>query len=532
MGDPRLTAAISVIVGCFALAAMTSHAGAQEPPISESAASPPVLAESAAAVFEDDNSDNADPDAGEPANRQAGQPSGQPGDGEADLGNDSPPLRDGIIDDREPAAPEDGGDPTIDMRDPEDRAAFENRDAAGDPLLFQIEDLDPLRDDRAVPRLFLQEPYDPVGIAIGSFVLFPEVEIGGGYASNVFRAPDARSDGFADIRPAVRLVSNWRNHALEFRSTGAFSTYNEYDSENDNSYLVEGRGRLDVTRRTNVQALLSHERGLESRSALDANAVGSRVEIETNRAEVALNQRFNRLSLQLRGSASDYRYGDSEYLGVETSNQDRDYDKTEETVRASWEFKPTLSVFAEVGVNQRDYDRPATSDGINRTSNGERYRAGLSFGNTGEILRGEIALGYGIQRPDSALLDNIDGVILDANASWRLSELTSLLFEARSDISETTTPDVGGAFYRSAGISIRHALRRHLILTAGINYATQDSGDGIIDERELRSALGVEYFVNRDVILFGDYTHTKFNAVGDLSDYNADDIRVGVRLRR
>ncbi len=454
---------------------------------------------------------------------------------DGDLAGPTEPLqpRDGIVDVGEPLPPEDGTDPiAIDTRDTEEAALFENPQTDVDPLLFQIEDLDPIRDNRAVTRLFRLEPYDPIGVRVGSFILFPEVELGGSYYSNVLRAPNASSDTALDLNPGARLVSNWNNHALEFRAEGTFSFFDEFDSENDKFYTLESRGRLDITRRTNVQALISRDQAQESRSALDANAAGTRADITTDRAEIALNHRFNRLSFQIRGSVADFAYGETENADVTTVNSDRDYTQYEQTVRGSWEFKPTLSVFTEVAVNQRDYDQSARTDLINRSSDGQRYRTGVSFGNTGQILRGEVALGYGVQTPDDDRLREIDGFILDANATWRASELTSVLFNARSDVTETTTANVGGSFNRAAGFEIRHALRRYLIASAGLTYSTQDSQDGIIDESELRAITGLEYFVNRETVLFGRYAHTSFNAIGATSDYEADEVKLGVRIRR
>lgn len=441
--------------------------------------------------------------------------------------------RDGIADVGEPLPAEDGTDPvTVDTRPQEDIAVFENPPAGHDPLLFQIESLDPIRDNRATTRLFRQEPYDPVGIRVGSFVMFPELEIGGTWYSNVFRAPGALSDQAFDLRPSTRLVSNWTRHALEFRATGGFSYFSEFDTENDKSYLVEARGRLDVTRRTNIQALLSHEQTPESRSAIDAASVGTRSTLKTDRAEVALNHRFNRLSVQIRGSVSEFSYGDTEALGAVTDNSSRDYRQTEEVVRATWQFKPTLSAFTEVAVNQRDYDTAASTDLINRSSDGQRYRAGVSFGNTGQFLRGEIGAGYGVQTPDDARLGAIDGFILDANMTWRPTDLTSVLFNARSDISETTTANVGGVMARSAGVEVRHRLRRYFVASAGLTYTTQTSEDGVIDENELRSVLGLEYFMSPEAVLFGRYTHAKYDAIGTTGDYDTDEIKLGVRLRR
>lgn len=454
-------------------------------------------------------------------------------DGDLTADGAAPQLRDGIVDVGEPLPPEDGTDPaTVDTRPPEDIAIFDNPPAGADPLLFQIEDIDPILDNRTVTRLFRQEPFDPIGIRIGSFVMFPELELGGNWTSNVFKSPNAASDIAFDLKPSARLVSNWTRHALEFRASGGLSYFSDNSTEDDKSYTLETRGRIDIAKRTSVEALISRDRSLESRSALDASAVGSRASVTIDRAEATLNQRFNRLSVQFRGSVNDYAYGDTQNGNVVTGNTDRDYQQTEEVARATWEFKPMLSAIAEVAVNQRGYDTVATTDRIGRSSNGERYRAGLSFGNTGQILRGEVTLGYGVQTPDDARLKSIEGLIVDVNATWRASELTSFLLTARSDVSETTTANVGGAFTRTLGAEIRHTLRQYLVASAGLTYTTQDSHDGAIDEAELRSMLGLEYYANRDAILFGRYTHTDFNAVGVTSDYNADEIMMGVRLRR
>lgn len=454
-------------------------------------------------------------------------------DGDPNYPGDGVQLRDGIIDAGEPGPPEDGTDPaTVDTRSADEIAIFENPAAGYDPLLFQVEDLDPITDNRAIRRIGTLDPFDPVGIKIGNFVLFPELETGMSWYSNVLRSSNPQSDWALDVLPSMRLVSKWSRHAFEVRTAGDLSYFTDLDSENDKGFVVEGRGRLDLTRRTNVQALLSHELSQESRSALDARSVGTRANQTVDRAEAAFNHRFNRLSLQMRGSVGDYAFGEVENLGLKTSNADRDYTAYEETVRLAWEFKPTLSVFSEVAVNQRNYDLAAVSDGINRSSDGERYRLGLSFGATGKILRGEVSLGYGVQTPDDSRLHGIDGLILDANATWRVTELTSLLFNARSDVSETTTTNIGGTMYRYYGLEARHAFQHNVVGSAGLSLATQDSQDGLIDEREIRATLGVEYFLNRETVFFGKYAHTDLNTADGVSNYSADEVHFGMKLRR
>lgn len=468
---------------------------------------------------------------------QPGNPESQQGqgeDGDAGLSADPSGLVDGSVDTTgEPSQaldgdPIGGGAPA----DREEAALIENPPAGYDPLLFQIEDLDPYTENRTTRRLFRQEPYDPAGIKVGSFVLFPEVEFGASYYSNVFHAPGSPADWAMDVRPGARLVSNWGTHALELRAIGVLSFYNDFPTEDDRDYTIEARGRLDITKRANLQALVSRQQYLEDRSALDASSVGTRSVIGTDRAELAYNQRFNRLSYQLRGSIQDYTYGSTEDAGVITSNRDRDYTVYEETLRTSWELKPSFSPYVEVAYNHRDYAIAAQSDSINRTSNGQRYRFGVSFGNTGEILRGDISLGYGIQTPEDSRLHSVEGLTIDANAAWRVSALTTVLFNASSDVSETTTANVGGAFYRSAGLEVRHQLGSYLVASAGLIYSNQNSQDGVINNNQWSETAGIEYYANRNTVLFGKYQHVNFNGIGVSNDYVGDQVHFGVRLRQ
>ncbi|HEX2842951.1 outer membrane beta-barrel protein [Hyphomicrobium sp.] len=436
---------------------------------------------------------------------------------------------DGIIDISEPVAPEDGGDPLRDARPPEDRDVFDNPPAGPDPLLFQIEDIDDtVRTDRRPARLAFFEPYDPIGIRIGSFVFFPEAEIGGLWTNNVLSSPDARSDIAASINTTARLVSNWSRHAVELKGTTVSSFYDEFPSEDDRAWAVEARGRLDISSRTNIQGLASHSYSQEDRSAIDANLIGPRANVTVDVAELALNHRFNRLSVRLRGSVADSTYSETDDI----SNADRDTVETQQAVRAAWEFKPTLSVYAEQEFNQRDKAAVLPPDGIPRDSEGTRTRVGLDFGSTGAILRGTISVGYGRQTPNDKRLQPVDAFLFDANLAWRPTEITSFLLTAQSDIDDTTTQDSGGVIAHTVGLEGRHALRRFLIASAGLIYTFNDYDHTPVTESTLTSFAGIEYYASPELVLFARYQHLDFASHDLDGDYEIDEVRVGARIRK
>jgi hypothetical protein len=419
----------------------------------------------------------------------------------------------------------------VDLRAPQDIAALVTGSAGFDPLLLQAEETNPVFANRPLAQ-FEPEPFAPLGVQLGSFTLFTSVEADGDYNSNLFASPVPLGDYSLEVRPAARLASNWSVHAVELRASGDLSFHDKYPTEDDRAYQVEGLGRLDVTRRTNLQGAISRDYAQESRNAINASSLGTRPNITVDRARAAFNHRFNRLSVQLRGGIVDTNYSTDVFDGVVRSNSDRDYTLYEEAVRPQWEFMPTLSLYSDVAFNQRDYSIPAFSDGIIRSSTGERYRLGVSFGTVGQFLRGEVSLGYGRQTPDNHVLEVIDGLLVDANLTWRPTPITSVLFTASTDVAETTTDDSGGVMERTYGLQARHNFQTRLVGIAGLSYFTRDFVGAGIHENQLTAATGAEYYLSRHAVLFGRYQHTVFDSTTPNSGYTVEEVQLGVRLRQ
>jgi hypothetical protein len=439
---------------------------------------------------------------------------------------------DGVIDLNAPNPFADEEDPTqVDLRSPQDITAIGPGLAGFDPLLLQAEETNPVFADRPL-RTFEPDPFAPLGVRLGSFVLFTAVEADGDYNSNVFASPEPLGDVALEVRPAARLASDWSIHAIELRASGDLSYHDRFQSEDNRAYLVEGLGRLDVTRRTNLQGAISREYAQESRNAINASSAGTRPNITVDRGRAALNHRFNRLSVQLRGGIVDTSYSTNVFEAVVVSNSDRDYTLYEEAVRPQWEFTPTFFLFSDIAFNQRHYSIPAFTDGIIRSSTGERYRAGVSFGNVGELLRGEVSLGYGRQTPDAPELEVIDGLLVDANLTWRVTPLTSLLFTASTEVAETTTDDSGGVMERNYAVEARHSFRTRLVGIAGVGLFTRDFVGAGIHEDQLTAAAGLEYYLSRRAVLFGRYQHTVFDTTTPNSNYTVEEVQLGVRLRQ
>jgi hypothetical protein len=440
--------------------------------------------------------------------------------------------RDGVIEVEEPRPVLDGDpDRRTDARTPQDFAAFEGPPAGYNPYLFQIEP-DPLT-DRRTAELFRIEPYVATGIRIGSFVLFPEAEFGAIFTNNIFRSPTPDADSAFETRGSLRLVSDWSRHAVELRGSGLASFYKEYSTEDDRAYTLEARGRLDIAKRTNIEGLLSNQldRSVRSTQNLPTDAA-RRGDIETNRAAGAFNHHFNRLGLQLRGAVIDVHFAPVPIIGGGIiSNTDRSYTQRDAALRTSWAIRDRVDVFAEAQAVEREFFVPP-SDGILRSSHGERYRLGVSFGHWDATVRGEASIGWGRQAPDSSQLAAIEGFIVDANLAWRATALTTVLLTASSDFVDTTMTGSLGGLSRTVGLEARHTFRRYLVGIAGVRYVVTPYESTDVVEHTLTSEVGFDYYLGRNIVIYGRYQHIAYETTAPDSNYEDDIVRFGMRVRQ
>ncbi len=218
--------------------------------------------------------------------------------------------------------------------------------------------------------------------------------------------------------------------------------------------------------------------------------------------------------------------------GTVVSNRDRNVRSTEETARLAWTFKPTFIGFAEAGLNQRRFEAVSSVDGIRRDSDGQRYRLGVGFGNTSQVLRGEASVGYGRQSPIDRRLAAADGMVIDANLAWRMSGLTAVLLRASTDIVETTSLSASGGVNRRGQVEVRHAFMRPLIGSAFAGFSTTSYQGIVINENLTEMGLGLEYYLAPEAVIYGRYQHTALRTNAQSGDWDADEVRVGLRIRR
>jgi hypothetical protein len=107
--------------------------------------------------------------------------------------------------------------------------------------------------DKAVTERAL-EGYEPNGITLGSFRLYPKVEAAEEYNDNIYKSNTNETDDYiTKISPGLQLRSNWNRHFLQFEASSEFGIYADTSDNDYTDYNLRATGRADATEALKIQ---------------------------------------------------------------------------------------------------------------------------------------------------------------------------------------------------------------------------------------------------------------------------------------
>jgi hypothetical protein len=378
-----------------------------------------------------------------------------------------------------------------------------------------------------------QDPFEPLGLRLGAFVVKPSIEVTRGSDSNPARTPAGKSSDFTLVAPELQVRSQWPVHEWGASLRGSYSTYDSVPSSD--RPLVDARtfSRFDIASNTRINA--------EGRFFLSTDYPGS-PNLQADLAKLpvfmtyggtlGITQRFNRLELSAKAGIDITTYQDSQLTdGSTASNRDRDYRQYGATLRASYEVMPGVKPFVELGGDVREHDLEFDRNGFARDSRALTPRAGTTFEISRKLI-GEVSAGYMTRRYQDPTLAELKGLVADALLVWTATGLTTATLTASSRAEESTVAGVSGALRRDVNLQIDHAFRRWLIGTLRFGYGDdQYIGNG---REDTRTSLGaaIAYKLTREVVLRGEYRHETLRSNAANADYDADVFMLGMKLQR
>src|SRR4051812_48454061 len=277
------------------------------------------------------------------------------------------------------------------------------------------------------------DPFAPLGIRAGAFLLRPSMEVDFGADSNPGRQPGpVDAAALTRLSPRLDFATDWTRHELRGSIEGGFTHYFGIDDANRPSVNAVVDGRLDLRRGTALEGKL--------RLSLDTERIGSdgvpegsskRPIVLQYGTTIGVAQTLGPATLTLRGL-----FDRSDYQEV-TPGDNRDYASYGIALRGGYEISPAVQPFVEVLTDWRRRDQPVDINGIRRDSQGSSLRGGVALALTGAVT-GEAAIGYGARHYEDPTLADIGGVLADASLVWTPTALTTVRLKAATRFEETT----------------------------------------------------------------------------------------------
>jgi hypothetical protein len=347
--------------------------------------------------------------------------------------------------------------------------------------------------DRARPD------FDPLGVRLGGFLLYPSFAVRQLYTSNVYATERGKIDDFLTIaEPSVDLRSNWNNHSLTLHADAAIGRYWQETDENFEDFNLSAAGRLDVTSMTQILGALSYRWLHEERGSPDDVGGRKPTEYSLASASIGVQQRFNRFNFRVEGIVDRYDFRDTPGFGGKIDQDVRDRDHYFLKLRGGYEFTPLREVYFLANFNKRRYDQSRDNAGFERDSAGFELAAGLRYDLTGVTFI-DFFLGYSEQKYEDGRLKTARGPSGGLSLIWNVTGLTTVTGKISREIEETTIAGSSSYFSTKAEIRVDHELLRNLILTGFVAYQ-QDDFKGINREDDyLRVGLSGRYLFNRNL---------------------------------
>ncbi|MBW6531643.1 outer membrane beta-barrel protein [Sphingomonas sp. RRHST34] len=354
----------------------------------------------------------------------------------------------------------------------------------------------------------------PVGLPLGSFRLYPDVSAGIGLTTNVVGASaNPRSDTFAVVTPQLTLRSDWGRHELRGVVNYTGVRYRWTSPRDEDGFLAELSGRLDVYGDSQVSGAASYRRTYESQQEANfpVNGAGS-VAVDQARGMLRAAVVTNRLRWTFSGDFNSFRYNDTvSTTGTRLDLSFRDRDVYRGTVRAEYQLSPDNSIFAQGTYRRTDYVTTNPLD--DRTSSEWRGGAG-AIADVSELLRVAGGVGYFRRTYASPVFVPIGGIAIDLRADYYLSPLTTISAVASRQPEEAAIRGSPGYIASRTGVRVNHELLRNLVPYVGLDYFTGNFKN--IDRKDtgVIAVGGFDYTLNRRWVLSLDANYSSRQSSG------------------
>ena len=375
-------------------------------------------------------------------------------------------------------------------------------------------------------------PFAPLGLRLGTFVVVPTLEQGLTWTSNANDSPDGEEAILSESTLRLNATSDWSRHRATLNAFGTIRrTLSGQEVEE-----IEGGGdanlELDIAHGLIGRASLAYSVGREGASSpVSIAGVEDQPLRHTIDGSMGLEKALGPLRLGLTGEVSRDQYGDAELIGGGTLSQsDRNSTLALLRLRAGYEISPALMPFLELEGGRRFYDEERDSAGYARSADRLGARAGVAV-DLSEKLSGEVSAGWISEDFEDERLRSISGLALAASLDWSPMRGTIVGLDASTTVEGSTDPGESGSMLYAGTLRLERQMRSNLTgdLAFGAAYRDYEAGG---HDLILNGEAALTWWFNRYAGLIGRASYERQTSSLPGRDYDTTSFFMGLRLQR
>lgn len=375
------------------------------------------------------------------------------------------------------------------------------------------------------------DQYQAQGVALGSFLLLPKVEVDLTRNNNIYASNhDKVGDFITTYRTEASLVSQFERHEISAQGRIERDEFHNYDRESVTNSYFRLAGRYDVTPRDVLNLAVFHTRDHEDRGSLDDAGGLHPTEYQYLTFDASGVMNTGNLTSSLGLLATNRQWDDTRTSTGITPSHFRNRNDYELKLREAYEFAPGYAAVVEATGIQRRYVHDRDQAGYRRDSDGVRLGTGLGL-DISDVIRGDVLGGYMWQDYDDARLGSVDGAFVKIMLNWMPTRLTTVIPSFERSIEETTANGVAAMLSTSASVTVRHELQRNIILGSTLSYSEDEQKNGDLTANTYSGTVRATYLLNSSVYASAEVTekHKLTNIDGRGFNQTTGMLRLGLQ---
>ena len=365
-------------------------------------------------------------------------------------------------------------------------------------------------------------PPEELGIAVGAFRLYPDVNVGLTYDTNIY---STRRNEIADwmytVTPSLVGRSADDDHEMNMRIGASVSRYQDNRNLNIDDYWIDGQGTYKLSETTKIYGALGYALNHESRSSPDLSFGTSPTGYIDTSISAGMFHDFGQGYVRFGAAGSRMKFNNVETStpGVLLINSTRDRDVSSVGGRLGMHVSPTVDLFVQGTTEKRHYLTTPDGSGYVRNSTGERVDVGGAV-NIDQRIVGEVYVGKMFQRYSDTRFKNVNTTDVGASLRWHTSPWTTYRLNIDRTLDETVVSASPGYLSTSATAQVEHDLGNKTLVSGGLTVGRSDFQEIARIDNYSEASFSVKHYATDSIYVGASYRYQRRTSDNLLANYD------------